>query len=730
MGTLLSVAVVAVAWAGFTGPNRTSTKEVRNPSKDQWYCNKSGYPTCTFATGNPCSDAGGSHPSANAQIRVCGWPSPGNSCGCDKGYKEVTVDLPPATVGGSENCDSPGNNGWCRGGASLELSASEPVSGYVIEGIEGNPGGLLCDPADSSSVGCSYSVAGEGNFTIEYWALSSYGDTSEKALAELKVDGSPPSITLSVTGGSPGGGGWYRSGTLDVSASGVDAVSGVVASEVSIDGGGWTGSAQVSGEGVHRVSARVLDGAGNQATDEAEIRIDGTPPNLSPEVSGTKGRDGWYISSVSVSASASDDLSGIANVEVSDGSGGWQAGPLVISTDGTHNPQYRAEDIAGNQSTDSTEVRIDRTPPSLSPELSGTMGRNGWYISPVSVLASASDNLSGVAKVEISYGTSGWQTGPLVISSDGTHNPKYRAEDIAGNERKEDGPTIKIDAHPPESAFINPPEGSDTWVSGVIPLIGQSSDPTSGLNAVEISYDEGQSWSSLERASGDWRTSWDSSGLPDGTYIILARASDVAGNLESTARVTLRLDNLAPLVDIPDKWPVSEQGTLTIEERGVGLDGVEVLISSGDTLLLSRTYAEDEVPPVVKWDGRKSDGTLAAPGEYAAVVYAWDKVGNRGSDSGMIVVSEAELESAPAVPVQAAPAQPSNSNPQPAVFTPAARESEAETAPIQAQPWIWPAIAWIGLLSAVGFTKIADPRAKALRSLHDDFLVISNSLKE
>lgn len=295
-----------------------------------------------------------------------GWPSPGDSCGCKKSYSTQTVSLPPAIVSGSEDCASPGSNGWCRGGASLELIASEPVSGYVIESIEGSPGGVLCDPADSSSVGCSYSVGGEGNFTIEYWALSSYGDTSEKSSAALRIDGSAPSISLNVSGGVSGGGGWYRGGTVDVSASGADAVSGVATAEVSMDGGGWTRSAQVRGDGVHSVSGRVIDEAGNQSTDSVEIRMEGTPPSLSPELSGTQGRDGWYISPVSVFASVSDNLSGVARVEVSDGSGGWQSGPLTISTDGSHKPKYRAVDVAGNETTeDGPTIKIDTHPPRI-----------------------------------------------------------------------------------------------------------------------------------------------------------------------------------------------------------------------------------------------------------------------------------------------------------------------------------------------------------------------------
>jgi len=640
LGTTLSLAMVAAAWAGFTGPNRTTTQEVRDPGGDQWYCDKAGYARGWFAPGNPCLDEGGSHPSANAQMSAFGWPSPGDSCGCREAYTSQTVTLPPATVSGSESCSSPGDDGWCRGGASLEISANEPLSGKVIVSIEGDPGGLLCDPADSASVACSYTGGGEGYFTIEFWALSSYGDTSGKASALWKVDGSPPSIDLNLSGGSAGGGGWYRGGTVDVSVSGADGLSGVAAAEVSIDGGGWAGGAQVRGDGVHSVSARVVDGAGNQSTESAEIRIDGTPPSLSPELSGTQGREGWYISPVSVFASASDDLSGVARVEVSDGEGAWQPGPLTISTDGTHKPRYRAEDIAGNQAT-------------------------------------------------------------------------------------ADGPTIKIDTTGPESTFINPPDGSETWVSGVIPLIGKSSDLTSGLQVVEISYDEGESWSPLERTGSDWRVSWDSSDLPNGTYVILARASDVAGNMESTARVALRVDNLPPFVDIPEMWPVSESGTLVVEEGGIGLDGIEIVISSGESILFSRRYDAANVPQAVSWDGFLPDGTLAAPGDYPVMVVAWDRVGNRASDAGRIMVHEVERNPAAAPPAQVDPVQPSDLNP-----APVAVSAEAEAEQIRAQPWIWPAIAWIGLMSAVGFAKVSDPRARALRELHDDISTIRDALKE
>ncbi len=212
----------------------------------------------------------------------------------------------------------------------------------------------------------------------------------------------------------------------------------------------------------------------------------------------------------------------------------------------------------------------------------------------------------------------------------------------------------------------------------------------------------------------------------NGTYIVLARVNDIAGNLESTARVTLRVDNLPPLVDIPESWPVGQPGTLVVEEGGIGLDGVEVIITDGEFVLESQKYSASEAPQAVTWDGRLPDGTLAAPGEYGVKVLAWDLVGNQGSDTGRIIVPEAEPVVAP---VQAEPGS-SISVSTEVELEAATVQPEAVPIEIRAQPWIWPAIAWIGLLSAVGLAKIADPRAKALQSLHDDLAQIRNLLNE
>ena len=628
-GGALSVALAAVVWAGFTGPNRTTTQQARDPDSDQWFCDKAGRPRCWFPPGNPCPDAGGSHPSVDAQ-KACFGGLPADSCGCDEAYTEQTVNLPAATVNGASTCGVPGGAGWCRGGASLDFSASEPLAGEVIELIEGNPAGVLCDPADGANVACSWS-GGDGDFSLQFWAVSSYGDTSPMASADWKVDSGPPSVNLNLSGGTLGGGGWYRGGTINVSASGADALSGIASTDVAIDGGSWAGSGQVNSDGVHSVSGRVRDVAGNEATGTTSVRYDGTPPTLSAELSGTAGREGWYISAVTASAAASDSLSGVAERQV---------------------------------------------------------------------------NVNGT----------GWQSGPVLLTQDGSYSLSFRATDVAGNEAALSGQSIRIDAHPPESVFVVPPNGSETWVSGIVELLGQSLDFGSGLRSVEISYDGGQTWAPLKLERTEWGDDWDTRSVPNGTYVVLARAQDIAGHLESTARVTLHIDNQPPFVDIPDSWLVGELAALVVKEQGNGLAGVQILIQDGEQTLFTWPYEPNFIPSTISWDGVMPDGRVAAPGEYGVHASAWDLAGNRGQDVGVIRVPGAD---APAV---------AEESPIGTLFGVAGRpDRDPQTGPASAEArsidrslWLWPAVAWFGLLVGVAVSKLVDPRPAALSRLRQE----------
>ena len=614
---LLIASTAYVVWADYTGPNRTTTEQVRNPNEDYWTCVK-GDQTCTFQNPeNPCSDYGGFPPSQYFQESYCGWIA--ESCGCTKAYSTVTVELPPATVSGSFSCSIPGNNGWCCGGASIGLNANEPLSGEVITLIEGSPG-VLCNPPDASSVSCSWSGGGEGSYSVNFWAHSSYGDTSGQSSTTWSLDSVPPGVSMTSSGGLSGGGGWYLAGPVTVSASGSDTTSGISSVGVSVCGGDWSTSAQVNGDGLHVVDLRAQDNAGNVTNSTDTVRIDGTAPTLTTSTSGNVGQAGWFTGKpVTISAAASDPLSGVAQIEYLSG-GAWIGGTSV--------------------------------------EVTGE--------------------------------------GPSTVT--------FRARDIAGNEAV-DAATVKVDTQAPSSCFTSPAEGSESWVSGELALAGTSSDETSGVSMVELSLDGGSTWRDLSLQGDEWSYVWNTLSVPNGVYIVLARAKDVAGNKESTARITVHVNNIQPT---PTSLPPTPKPTEIPPANTATPPALiqEPTATTNPPVLIQEPTATTNPPALIQ----EPTATSNPPNLTLEPTSTLESVSILEPSPTMTEIVKIALvpESSDSAPI------------------PSESAGEPVSTPITmiAWLWLWPAVTMIGLSVCFGFAKALDSRPRTLRRLRDDLASI------
>lgn len=108
--------------------------------------------------------------------------------GSEPAQKQVSTQLPPATVQVSlENCDPvySSSTSICQYEPILVLTGIEPVQGYQIIGIEG----LYEDQPFACEAICRLRlpVTGEQGFTLQFWANSSYGDSSEVFSAQVRV---------------------------------------------------------------------------------------------------------------------------------------------------------------------------------------------------------------------------------------------------------------------------------------------------------------------------------------------------------------------------------------------------------------------------------------------------------------------------------------------------------------------------------------------------------------
>src|SRR5256712_6988413 len=93
----------------------------------------------------------------------------------------------------------------------------------------------------------------------------------------------------------------------------------------------------------------------------------------------------------------------------------------------------------------------DTVPPVASASLSGTKGAAEWFVSPVNVTLSATDDSSGVAAIHFRTDGGAWQLYaiPVAVSGEGSHSLDYYATDLAGNNESSHTATFYIDTVAP-----------------------------------------------------------------------------------------------------------------------------------------------------------------------------------------------------------------------------------------------------------------------------------------
>ncbi|MFH2102386.1 MAG: hypothetical protein ABIJ39_03400, partial [Chloroflexota bacterium] len=329
--------------------------------------------------------------------------------GCSSGQTgctsvSATITHPPATVSGSVGCAQPGVGGWCAGGAALGLSGSEPLTGYSILGIEGTRNGV-----DFACTGASCSVSlVEGLNDFNFWAHSTWGDTSLMGAASGRLDSVPPLVGGNVTG-VPGDNGWFVS-AVTVTAAASDATSGVVSLQYALNGGVWTGytGALTLGNGVHSLQLRAVDAAGHIATASETARVDTLSPGL-VLIGGGSFCPGCG-DSLALNYSVSDDGSGVAgwqltsgSLTLASGSGpataglGWDGGGLPA---GSGSLRLEARDLAGNTSQETLGFTIivpTPVPPTAVPPAGQTGGQEPVGVVPAPVLPSGAQSPAATA---------------------------------------------------------------------------------------------------------------------------------------------------------------------------------------------------------------------------------------------------------------------------------------------------------------------------------------------
>ena len=344
----------------------------------------------------------------------------------------------------------------------------------------------------------SWSFTGsDGYYQFYSIAVDDYGNVEEApsiADASTGIDTTKPVTTIGLTG-TMGGDNWYTS-TVTVALSAIDTLSGVESTWYQIDSGYWslyTALFTVSGDGMHTVRYYSFDRAGNREDTKSEtVKIDTKAPVTKHEFAGIIGSQGWYVTNVTVTLSATDAMSGVNHTRYNLNTGGWMvyAGSFVVTENGNYTLQYFSVDLAGNtEATKQTSFRIqhDVVPPVTTHEFNGVMGDNGWFVSDVTVTLSAVDDSAGVAITKYKLDAGAWTTytGTFLVTEDAAvHTLYYYSVDKVGNREADKSATLKIDRTLPIISLAVEKTGLNKWL-----LTATVSDETSGVAKVEFYVD-------------------------------------------------------------------------------------------------------------------------------------------------------------------------------------------------------------------------------------------------
>ena len=308
--------------------------------------------------------------------------------------------------------------------------------------------------------------------------------------------------------------------------------------------------------GAYRVIARVFDAAGNaRDSTVTAVTIDTTAPtgNITAPAA-----NAWVRQSPSVTSNSADASSLVQSVTFQysvSGASSWttiatdNASPYTtpwnttLVTDGPYDLRAITQDNAGNSFTSaSVTVKVDNTGPTIvAPSVAGTLGTNGWYTSNVAVTwpTQATDAYSGIAS------TSGCGTTNVIADTAG-QVVTCSATDNAGNTAPSTV-TIKRDATIPSVATLN---AQPATINNGDALTGTGTDVTSGLGSITYLHCPGTNCTpttvigSSSTASA-YSVTWN--GMPaDGSYQVLARVFDNAGNSRDSAKQTVAIDNTPP----------------------------------------------------------------------------------------------------------------------------------------------------------------------------------------
>jgi Glucodextranase, domain B/Bacterial Ig-like domain/Bacterial Ig domain len=426
--------------------------------------------------------------------------------------------------------DAPAVNAYLKSSApALHVSCSDDNSG-----IDPAKFSVLLDGADvtaqltasETGISGSFSALADGTHNVQVTAFDRAGNQAPGQLSQFLVDTTAPVISIT----SPANAAFTNNNHTPVAVSFSDSGSGidVTSFKLTIDGidhsaeftptlTGATGSpATVLSEGTHLIIATISDLAANPNSTTVSYIVDTVPPQISV----AQPQDGSFTNanSIVVSGTVTDASAVTLTIEgasVPLSGSAFASATIPLGAGPAQAVHITAVDAAGNTSSTTVNVNIDRVPPTIVGVITPAPNAGGWNNTDVVVTFTCSDDRSGVAICPA----------PVAVTSEGANQiVNGAATDRAGNSAQA-SVKVSLDRTPPSvTASAAPAANAAGWNNSNVTVTFTCSDSLSGVKScppTTVVSTEGQNQS------------------------IPGQAVDNAGNTAS-AGVTLSIDKTAP----------------------------------------------------------------------------------------------------------------------------------------------------------------------------------------
>lgn len=522
---------------------------------------------------------------------------------------------------------------------TLTISASDNMSGLDKIWISENQ--LASTKVNFSSVlSCNLS-AGDGEKTVFVMVQDKAGNLSPAMSKKIILDTEPPTGAVAIVGD------YINSLQVNLTYSAVDSGVGVSAARFSNDGLLWSAWEAVTGQKAWTLAP------GEDGTRTVYVQFKDVVGRISQPFSGTVMYDtvsptlaislAEFSNSTQIIVNASaGDASGIASVRSSEDGMHWSAWqnfqlsfPFQMAAgDGTRKIFAQVKDRAGNISQSASDtIVIDTVAPALT---KFTIADDAAYAlsSEVALDAEATDELSGIDRVEFSEDPFTWKAGMtfLLSTPDGIKKVYARAIDKAGNISEIKSYTIILDTQPPtgsvsvNAAFTN---------SLAVVLSVNASDAGVGVFKMRFSND-GTAWSVWESIQTEKQ--WTLPGGADGTRIVYAQFQDSVGHASQSFSASVQFDTTPPTIAI------------ALNGGAEFANSYQLVCSNDATGAAKIRYSEDGVAwgSWMTFEAAKSIQTSAGEGTRKLLAQARDEAGNvsqAASDSITIDVTPPNISS-------------------------------------------------------------------------------------